>query len=893
MAASPTPSVSVSVSVSATTSPTPLEVEPDSQQALPTQPTSDDVAQLPKSEYPVQVEDEGATAPVGTRSDNDAPKADLAVMSHGSAEPTQAEPRRMMNGNEIKAATVATTTTTATATNPATNPASQSHNPALGPVNPIDPSVRNPLPSNLHGRVDGRNGRFAVLQMGLRPDLDERTLAAQRSSETTAAISRAANKDGYRPLKRTRFVPNSLQHNWLPPTLGPPLAPNLHAPGQPAGPSVQAPARSGPVPPAPSSLPAPPAPPSARYGLPPAETKSEQARLLTLLRSLHPLVVVDQLCKAVAYFGGIPSAPAPRDGVFPESALFNGSGALLIGWLAEIYPPLDGREQPQIPAQAALPPLPPTTTATTIDTTTTSGSVNTPPVSVHRGRGRPKGSKSGKYQRRHDRLHASGVSGASSSATRPADNSSAANSMQSQDPTNPIAQAPLTGQGTDSALSTPVRRGRGRPKGSRNKPKALPVAALDGVRLEAGVMGGSSQDAGFDSPLAHKTLDRSSQPNVMHASSAGTSLPAQALHTMPHPTQQVPPSQLPRADGSIPYSPTTNSATQEIEAPATQDSSISRAQAIHSSQQLFESNTAVSPVSSRKRKISPGSQTPNEESQEIAHSSQSLTSTANTMAARAPLSQAQQAQQAQQPKRRRTSIGTGQNVTSSQPWASGTPVSSNVSSNASSKSPGTTRTSIRQPIQQDAQQQQQQLQRQRLSQNASPQQVHQVQASPQVSSQTPTQTSPQTTNWQRNQPARPQQRPQNNRNGQAYFPQQQRPIPNHYGHNGNTGDRYGRNTSTGQFQQAMLNPSPSGLANQQSSRPQHQQPQNQQQQQHQQQQQPASSSQPISQYSGYAGSNYMGVDYSPANFNGQAQLEAALGTPNGRGNVYQSMNNHR
>ncbi|KFY27523.1 hypothetical protein V493_03440, partial [Pseudogymnoascus sp. VKM F-4281 (FW-2241)] len=71
------------------------------------------------------------------------------------------------------------------------------------------------------------------------------------------------------------------------------------------------------------------------------ETKYEQARLLTLLRSISPLAVVDQMCKALAFFGGIPGAPAPEDEAFPASEDANGSGALFVGWLSEIFPELE------------------------------------------------------------------------------------------------------------------------------------------------------------------------------------------------------------------------------------------------------------------------------------------------------------------------------------------------------------------------------------------------------------------------------------------------------------------------------------------------------------------------------------------------------------------------
>ena len=72
---------------------------------------------------------------------------------------------------------------------------------------------------------------------------------------------------------------------------------------------------------------------SAYYGFParmpsPHETKMEQARLLSLFRSIHPASIVDQLCKGIGYFGGVPGAPPPPGGVFPLSESFNGNGTV-------------------------------------------------------------------------------------------------------------------------------------------------------------------------------------------------------------------------------------------------------------------------------------------------------------------------------------------------------------------------------------------------------------------------------------------------------------------------------------------------------------------------------------------------------------------------------------
>lgn len=99
---------------------------------------------------------------------------------------------------------------------------------------------------------------------------------------------------------------------------------------------------------------------------------------MTLLRSIEPITVVNQLCKALAYFGGIPDASPPKEGKFPESDEANGSGAVFVGWLNEIFPDLDsqGRRKAR-PFRA--PPSPPIVQTT-----------------EKRGRGRPKGSKASK-----------------------------------------------------------------------------------------------------------------------------------------------------------------------------------------------------------------------------------------------------------------------------------------------------------------------------------------------------------------------------------------------------------------------------------------------------------------------------------------------------------------
>jgi len=185
----------------------------------------------------------------------------------------------------------------------------------LGPNK--DGRVRNPVPSKLKGKTDNKQGNFGVMHMGTSPGKKtevqgqgrdaaaERDAAARRTSENTASRAKAAQSEKYVPPKK-RGLDASLNAD-------------SRSRNSPFGGSRDT-QRSRP--------------------LAPDETKSEQARLLTLLRSINPVTVVDQICKAVAYFGGIPGAPPPEDGIFPESANTRETGALFIGWLAEIFPDL-------------------------------------------------------------------------------------------------------------------------------------------------------------------------------------------------------------------------------------------------------------------------------------------------------------------------------------------------------------------------------------------------------------------------------------------------------------------------------------------------------------------------------------------------------------------------
>jgi hypothetical protein len=194
----------------------------------------------------------------------------------------------------------------------------------LGPNK--DGRVRNPVPSKLKGKTDNKQGNFGVMHMGVgmspgkknepsgRDAAAERDAAARRTSENTASRAKAAQSEKYVPPKK-RGLEASLGDG-QPASRGSPFAVSKdHQRARP---------------------------------LAPDETKFEQARLLTLLRSINPVTVVDQICKAVAYFGGIPGAPPPEDGIFPESANTRETGALFIGWLAEIFPDVTARS-PEVP----------------------------------------------------------------------------------------------------------------------------------------------------------------------------------------------------------------------------------------------------------------------------------------------------------------------------------------------------------------------------------------------------------------------------------------------------------------------------------------------------------------------------------------------------------------
>ncbi|XDG10556.1 hypothetical protein ABKA04_010171 [Annulohypoxylon sp. FPYF3050] len=350
---------------------------------------------------------------------------------------------------------------------------------------PRDGRVRNPVPSKLKDVTEQMKGNFSVMHMDVASHRasEGRDAAAKRTSESTALQAKLAQTDTYVSHQRRANYPR------------PPGLKQFTSPKK--ADSTEPPAPTAPVPtPAPAPAPT-PAPPVVNESVPTqpltvAETKAEQARLLTLLRTLAPALVVDQLCKALAFFGGIPDAPPPTDGKFPESAEANGSGSLFVGWIAEIFPNLDEPRRPAPVSSAQY-------------------------INQRRPRGRPKGSKATKS--RSDKGIKKGTKGIPNRAQEPQDDSwvDVEDSVLELNGDGDLveieaalADAPSTPpQVTDAAQfgNTPATGGsaggfksindsntlvpnsstkrRGRPKGSKNKPKELTDPQQAGQSAEA------------------------------------------------------------------------------------------------------------------------------------------------------------------------------------------------------------------------------------------------------------------------------------------------------------------------------------------------------------------------------------------------------------------------
>lgn len=354
-----------------------------------------------------------------------------------------------------------------------------------------DGRIRNPIPNKLLDSATEKDGNFAVMHMDMgKPVMDARSMAAKRTSELTQAAAMQANKNGYQPVKRSRLVWNTPFHD------------------QQQHPKMK------------SYEPAPPYP--LPQSLSPVAVKAEQARLLTLLRSIHPVIVVDQLCKAIAYFGGIPGAPPPPNHVYPESDKRNGSGALFIGWLSEIFPPADFTKPPFAapapnPPADSYQPSPVTNAPSGEDHIADAGAhedgqsqpqppaaskdrvTQRNPETPRRPRGRPKGSKSSKVRKDKGIKKGSRVSDATfANADMAASNSSGNMESQGDSSQNPAPTQvpgdsnrdhhPMSSQFTETPIQVlgdtsitetpgsgaPSGKKRGRPKGSKNRPKPKP-----------------------------------------------------------------------------------------------------------------------------------------------------------------------------------------------------------------------------------------------------------------------------------------------------------------------------------------------------------------------------------------------------------------------------------
>ncbi|UNI15231.1 hypothetical protein JDV02_001784 [Purpureocillium takamizusanense] len=329
----------------------------------------------------------------------------------------------------------------------------------------VDGRVKNPIPSRLQHIAKKDSGNFSIMHIGVSGTMSEDPdAAARRTSERTAAQARQASQGGWQPPKRSRAA-------WH--TDGPDIT-NSRL-------SWQTPAPDATPTPRPQQQP-------LFTGLPPQEAKSEQARLLTLLRTLHPLLVVDQLCKALAYFGGIPGAPPPADGVFPQSATKNGSGSLLVGWISEIFPHVENPGSIAPPLQ-----LPPRSSAP--DAPNWGNVVPSGATPGKRPRGRPKGSKSSKARKDKGIKKSRPAAIQSAGGPQPAAGGDRDEIIDATLTTTAAGAAPeqlqpvvihaetsapnLPASSLDpdsSTLSTPSGKKRGRPKGSKNRPKNKPDA---------------------------------------------------------------------------------------------------------------------------------------------------------------------------------------------------------------------------------------------------------------------------------------------------------------------------------------------------------------------------------------------------------------------------------
>jgi len=304
-------------------------------------------------------------------------------------------------------------------------------------------SHRNSMPSNLKGKADRSKGNFIVMHM------------AGASPKKTASPVPA-------PAPAPAPAPSPAESRQNTSTLKPALRglPNL------------------------APKPPPLAPPHRRTTPPTSlETKREQARLLTLLRSLNPVTVVDQICTAVAFFGGIPGAPPPQNGLFPESALGNGMGSGFVAWMAEIFPSLEQgmTQQPSLPTVAdggnSAPSEPRRNGSDETSSTEGEARGNQSKASSHTEQipsdatDLPQRRKSLPHQAQPTDSPSPPPPPPSTEVISPLPRESHEDPLEAQR-TLPIQSLPAHEQRRPAlGTQTPGSRKRGRPKGSKNKPK--------------------------------------------------------------------------------------------------------------------------------------------------------------------------------------------------------------------------------------------------------------------------------------------------------------------------------------------------------------------------------------------------------------------------------------
>ncbi|KAH7026359.1 uncharacterized protein B0I36DRAFT_386637 [Microdochium trichocladiopsis] len=149
---------------------------------------------------------------------------------------------------------------------------------------PRDGRVRDPVPSKLKGVSGDLSGNFSVMHMDVNshPKSKGRDAAAKRTSEGTALQAKLASTSSYVSHHRRANYPK-------------PTGLKQYASSTPSQVQQLPAAAAHPIIPAPTAW----LPSSDQelimLPLTPREVKSEQARLLTLLRTLPPATVVDQL----------------------------------------------------------------------------------------------------------------------------------------------------------------------------------------------------------------------------------------------------------------------------------------------------------------------------------------------------------------------------------------------------------------------------------------------------------------------------------------------------------------------------------------------------------------------------------------------------------------------